>query len=828
MLTRARIPTELQISARTRAIGAFVAFGLGIVLALQLTAEPALWFSLACSAAGAVFLAGRTASTLALLAALFALGGAAASVHLGPWPTESIAHHLPKADEAPMMIEVEGIALHAPELVAPPTGALAAHIPDFMRQTGSMRFDLALSRVRTGDSWTDASGVMTVWIDLRDGPHAPAIRGGDPLRLTGAATTSRQARNPGERDWSLANRDRGRAGSIGTSPELIEPAPKSGGLSRAASLLLHWRSSIQSRASAIIDRAIAGDSAAAPVVRGLLLGRRGADERDVTGAFRRVGLVHLLAVSGFHVAVAAGLALIAIRLTGDRGWVEPLVVCLALGLYVLLVPMRAPIFRAAMIVLVVLASDALGRRHDRLTLVAWLAIIWLAVRPSDLFDLGFQLSFGLTAWLMLLAEPRRDALPDLDSESRWSVLSWMIKSPLRATAACWSLALPVIAYHVGIISPLAIVATLITVPLIIASMWTGFLVLVFGALAPQLAWLFAGILRAVAGGAARVALWFDSLPGATITLREVSPLWAVFSVGAIAWIWRRGTLRDWTWPALLAAVLLWLGAEQWAGSRVEGEAEIHMLDVGNATAMLVRTDDASLLWDCGSWRPDVGRTLIPEACRSLGETSIDTIVITHANIDHFMGVLDAVRTLGVDRVVTGESFLLAAQADPEGAPAHVLAELERLGVSHRVVARGDEIDLGKMTLRVLHPTDGFKPRAENDASLVAALVDDKGHTHALLTGDIQQEAMAILMVSGEDLGAPVMELPHHGSAHDAAYAFTQTVDPKVVLQSTGRMRLDDPRWEEVRRGRVWMTSARTGAVSVILHEDGRVSVRPAR
>lgn len=92
----------------------------------------------------------------------------------------------------------------------------------------------------------------------------------------------------------------------------------------------------------------------------------------------------------------------------------------------------------------------------------------------------------------------------------------------------------------------------------------------------------------------------------------------------------------------------------------------------------------------------------------------------------------------------------------------------------------------------------------------------------LLTGDIQQQAIGMLMAtrSGPDVDA--MELPHHGSATAGAVEFVRWLQPEVVLQSTGPSRVGDLRWLEVRGGRDWLVTAVDGACFVEFHSDGRV------
>ena len=828
MLWRSVNPSPTQLAARTRSVVCFVSFAAGILISLHAPAlRPVTWFGLACLAAAAAQALGARHAHYAMAAALGLLGAGIGATHLGPWPDDSLALSLAGADEPQMLIEVEGLIASRPEKSVPAAGALSAYIPEHMQRGERYRFEFQTRNVRTGDAWQSAPGVLVVWLDAASLPDT--VRAGRTVRLVGNASRYGPPDNPGQIDWSLQSRDTERVGWIATTPELITPIQPRTVRERLERTTLGLRAAVQSRAASIIDSATRDDPYAGPIARGLILGDAGADDLGVRSAFQRVGMLHLLAVSGFHVAVAAALALLAIRITGDRGWIEPMVVCLALGLYVLIVPMRAPIFRAAILVLSVLLGDALGRRHDRLSVVAWIAIIWLAMRPSDLFSLGFQLSFGLTAWLMLLAEPRRDALPVLDEASRWDLVKAFVLNPVRAAAACWSLALPLIIYHAGIVSTFAVVATLVTVPLIIATMWLGFVVLVLGSVVPALAPIASELLRFFSGAAARTALFFDSIPLASLSLTGVSFVWTVCATVGVIWLWRRARLRDWKWVAVVAVLVAWLGIEVVADHRASSAAtSVHMLAVGDASALLVRSDGKSALWDTGSWRQDVGRSVIPAACRSLASPRVETIFITHANIDHYMGVLDAVGPLDVRSVVTGESFARAAVSNPGGAPAFVLSELERLGIEHRVAIAGDVFEIGQARLRILHPPAGFEPRAENDASLVAMLEPGGSASRALLTGDIQREAMAMLMESGEDLSAGVIELPHHGSAHEAAYAFVEKVNPRVVLQSTGRKRVDDPRWSGVRQGRTWLVTQRHGMSTARLMPDGSIRAEAYR
>ncbi|MEO1510496.1 MAG: ComEC/Rec2 family competence protein [Planctomycetota bacterium] len=822
------------MTARVRSIAAFAGFAAGLLIARELpTALTAAWAGLgAVFAAAAVLLRGK-ASTFALVIALLGAGGATWSARVHDRAPDSAAAHLEtlivNAPEGrPVLLDVEGIALQDPELVRSARGALTEHVPPFMRSADRQRVRIAVRTLHTPDGPRPASGVAIVQAE----PEI-AIRAGDRVRVLGRASIGGAVSNPGTPDFSASARVRGDSFWLDASdPSLVRRIDHPSLGSRAFDTVAAVLAAPRRSARAIIDRATDDDDAGA-LVRGLLLGEREQDGPGLAGAFQRIGLAHLLSVSGFHVAVMAFVALFVVRATGDRGWVEPALVALAIVLYMLVVPVRAPILRAGAMVVALLVSDALGRRHDRLALLAWVGVAVLVWRPTELWTIGFQLSFGLVAWLLVIAEPRPDrptldAFEDPAARPLWrGALAWLADMA-RATAACWSVSIPLVLFHTGALAPLAVAATLITVPLIVLTMWLGFTMLLLGLVAPPLIEPIAVALGLFAGACTVIVRWFDTVPIATVYLPAVSLAWTVFATGIALWLWRRGRLRSvlsWLLPAF---ALAWLAAEARFSERLPGDVKLRatMLDVGNGTAIVVESGADAMLWDCGSFRESIGARTIPNACRAIGAPRVRTVVITHANIDHFMGLLDIASRLGVREVVTGESFVRAAESD--GAARAVLDALRDKSITHRVVSAGDSIDVANATLEILHPPAGFVPRQENDASLVARVVAGDSAPTLLLTGDIQDEAMAMLMESGTDLSADVIELPHHGSARDAAYEFVREVNPSVVLQSTGIQRLDDPRWDSVREDRVWLATPRHGAVQADLLSDGTIKAGPVR
>jgi beta-lactamase superfamily II metal-dependent hydrolase len=154
-----------------------------------------------------------------------------------------------------------------------------------------------------------------------------------------------------------------------------------------------------------------------------------------------------------------------------------------------------------------------------------------------------------------------------------------------------------------------------------------------------------------------------------------------------------------------------------------------------------------------------------------------------------------------------------------------LAGLRDAGIEVGTVARGDRIVLGSSVIEFLWPDGAYDGDEDNDHSLAgvvsSTLFGDQ--PMLLLTGDVEEGAIGHLRHSWPSLRPVVAEAPHHGSARPESIEWVgDWLQPRLVLQSSGPRRLDDPRWEHVRRDRTWYCTARDGAVFVEFQAGGGV------
>ncbi|MFG0283577.1 MAG: ComEC/Rec2 family competence protein, partial [Phycisphaerales bacterium JB039] len=684
-----------------------------------------------------------------------------------------------------------------------------------------------VGRVRAGGAWRAASGRATLTVVEAEAPAW--LRAGERVRITAWASRTAGPMNPG----AVGAPARLPAVSLrAPRNELLQRMEAAGGLlPEARSAWLRWRADARRYLSAALGTDGAPDGPGA-MLGAIALGQREFGS-ETEQAFQRVGLAHLMAISGLHLAILIGGAAIGLRLLGDLGRWEAIIVALVTITALLIIPARAPIVRAAIMALALLLARALGRRWDPLAVLAWTAALVLVWRPSELWSMGFQLSFGMVAALILLGPvtQRRlfgqkviGGLERPPSGWRWGAgAAWVwSKGLVSVSALCWLIGLPAIVYHTGLVSPLAIAATVITLPLIALLLIASYALALLGLIVPPAAALAGGALRGLAELAHWVVMTIDQAPWASIALPQVTLAWTIGATGVAMHLIRSAHWRDGLSWMLVGAVCLWLGVEVRQGQQLRPEVALRIdtLSVADGTCHLVRSGGEAMLWDCGSMRPGIGRSEIQRAVRALGAWKVPVVVLTHANLDHYNALADVAPALGVQRVIVGEAFAGAAERAPRSGPGRLLERLRGRAIEIEVARAGDWLRLGESRLRFLSPAPGAQFRHANDTSLVGRIECAGGSL--LLTGDIQREAIAALLSSGAPLRAEAMEVPHHGSPTDAALELVAQVSPRAIVQSSGRRLADAAQWDEVRRQRTWLQTPVDGAVWVELLRDGRV------
>src|SRR5262245_53897353 len=519
-----------SLSTRVPLVPLALAFGAGIAggMVLPVSAAWTLWSSALVGVLGLVALDRARWAWVPLLVGVTALGAArAAELPLPPDHVGRLA--------LPRQAHVIGRVVREPLRYAPDRTRLLLDVEhvDGQRLSGHLQ--------------------VTVY------GLAPPLVEGQRVSLEARLHAASGFRNPGGFDYAAALLRTGvsvvaNAGAERVAP-LDEPAPP-------------WNARIKQRALAAMGEALPPASAA--LLAGLLLGERSDLPREIDDAFRRAGVYHVLAVSGFNVAILASSVFVSLTFIGIGRRTTAVVAMAVVVGFACVVGAQPSVVRATIMAVLVLLALLLDREASVINSLALAAIVVLALRPGDLHDPGFQLSFAATTGLVLAPAPR----------------GWLLGA-LGVSLAAQVAVLPITLGHFNQVSTLGVLANLAVVPLAavatvigIVAVGVAFVSGPTAAVAFDAVWPVLIALRAV-------ARWVAAVPGAIVHLPAPSWLAVVSYVAALglglAW-WRRRPEHPRAWrlgvgalAALVAAVVL----ETWPMMRPgDGWLRVTVLDVG--------------------------------------------------------------------------------------------------------------------------------------------------------------------------------------------------------------------------------------------------------
>lgn len=497
----------------------------------------------------------------------------------------------------------------------------------------------------------------------------------------------------------------------------------------------------------------------------VLLGMRDEVPDEEQEQFRRLGIAHILSVSGFHVGVLVALLALLMMPVKHRRLRIALTLPMLLA-YAFLTGGNAPAVRAVLL----WALVCWGRiRHKRVLMLHVLcasAMIQLMFAPAQLFSASFQMTYGVMAAICGITA---QTAPNAQKKRGWKgkILSLLSVS----AAAQFGVLLPEL-YWFGRVPLLGIAVNVLLVAGMNVLLLLDWVTLLLTPI-PWLAALPGAATRAVSEGFLRLVnalgrfaptLWTRQ-PDAWVVLGWLLVFVALLPFGKSRNRWQNRKKRL---PMLAAGAVLMatiLLPAPFSGT------EYMQLDMGDADAAVLRQEKHVLVVDAGEYGGDLASYLRAE------HLPVDLLVLTHLHSDHAGGVRELLdEGIPIRRCVM-PSGALAADFDEEVLP--LLARMEENGTVIETVCRGDILQWAEGKLTVLFPPEGFSASNANDGSM-ALLVEAEG-VKLLLTGDLSARYGQYAAVS-----ADVVKAAHHGSKNGTTQAFLDESAPTAVLVSTKR------------------------------------------
>ena len=674
-------------------------------------------------------------------------------------------------------VEIKGIVNSDPEIKAKTT-----HLP------------LSATEIRLDEKWQEVSGTALLFV-----PRYPIYSYGDVLLVTGELETPSQL-NDFDYEGYLAHQ--------GIYSTMLYPEIEIVGTGKGFKPL-EWVYSLRNRLSQTLTEVLPEPQAS--LAQGIILGIRGNIPSSVKADFSHTGTAHLLAISGLHLSIVAGILLsIGIWLFGKKHY---LYIWLALGiiwLYALLTGMHPPVIRGAIMASLFLTAELLGRQRTAITALALAAAVMVGINPQILWDASFQLSFlamaGLIFIFPLIQSLGRKVVnatlgEDGAAVSVANLITDSFSITLGAIIAVW----PLVAYYFGIISFVGLPATflvLLALPgIIITGALAGGLGLIILPAAQALAWLawlFLSYMLLVVNVFAAVPLSF--LKVGTINSNLV---WAYYLVLALA-LWlnshrqQASTLttksltsvkpginkitdsasklpKKWLIPPLLVVAILVSVA---AATMPDDNLHVSVLNVGQGDAILIHKGNQQILVDGGPSPQAIALELGKQM--PFWDRTIELVVLTHPSADHVTGLVEVLNRYQVKQVLHSD---LAFESDIYDEWLRLLKEKD---IKCTIAQAGQQIDLGRVVIKVLNPQmphlAGTESDIDNNGMVLRISMDEVSF---LLTADIMWEAEFELLTHRASLASTVFKVGHHGSNTSTTPEFLAVVNSEVAVISVG-------------------------------------------
>ncbi|HUQ20234.1 MAG TPA: DNA internalization-related competence protein ComEC/Rec2 [Gemmatimonadaceae bacterium] len=535
-----------------------------------------------------------------------------------------------------------------------------------------------------------------------------------------------------------------------------------------ATMLGHMRQ----RASRSIERVFTKD---APMAKALLIADQHEISPEMRDRYARAGIIHMLSISGLHVAIIAGAVLLFFQLARLPPTAASLGSLVVMAIYVVIIGAPPPAVRSAGMLAVGTASRLWQRPTSPWAAWAIGAFIPL-VQPRVVLDLGYQLSVaGIAGLIASGALARRLLDPHL------SGFQLRIGRDLLTSSIASVISAPLVMWYFGRLSVIAPIANLVAGPVITILQPTLFLALALAPVLPVARFLASAahpLLRAFDG----VAITASSIPGSSL---QIAPTFmAVVAGGIVVSALIVAALSRYPARPLIIAVgasalIAWAPAIHLPYS---GNVELHVLDVGQGDAILLRTNkggwvlfDAGRIWKTG----DAGRsTVIPYVQRRGG--ALESFVLSHAHSDHIGGASSVFVALHP------KTFWDAAFAQGSEVYDKALRTARDAHVEWRRVHPGDELDVDDVAIEFLAPDSAWTASLDDPNSASTIALVHYGSVRILMVGDAEApEEEWLLDHARNELHADILKIGHHGSSTSSTEAFLAAVHPSTAVISVG-------------------------------------------
>lgn len=523
----------------------------------------------------------------------------------------------------------------------------------------------------------------------------------------------------------------------------------------------------------------------APLAIALVFGDRNFIEEDTIAAYQKIGIIHLLAISGLHVGMLAGMFFLAGIRAGITREKMTSILILVLPVYAILTGAAPSVMRAVFMMLLVLLANKLKAPIQLADVISIVFAGYLFISPFIIYNAGFQLSFAVALSLILSA-------PAILKK-----FTHPLAGILSVSFICQIAAIPILLWHFYEISIISIIANLIFVPLYTSIVLPVVLILfIFDLLSGGRADFLLSVFEKMIVFLNWIAEMLSAIPNSTLILGRPSLLMLIMYLLLIPAFfagWERSKnkkaiIKNGVLPIL--AILI-----HYLSNVLTPAGEITFIDVGQGDSILIKLpfgrgnylidSGGALMFETEDWKMrsdpyETGKDTVVPFLKSKGISKIDKFFLTHGDMDHIGGASAVLREMKVKSVVFPQG------AEFSEAEKDLIVQAKNNKSEIVFTKAGDSWLIGNSVFQVLSPFDGEMGDdvGKNDGSIV--LFAEVGGLNWLFTGDLEEQGEGQLIKSYPELKADVLKIAHHGSKTSSTDLFLAGVKPRIGVISAGR------------------------------------------
>ncbi|MBT2754660.1 DNA internalization-related competence protein ComEC/Rec2 [Mesobacillus foraminis] len=627
-------------------------------------------------------------------------------------------------------------------------------------------------------------------------------------RVSGTLRKPNQARNPNEFDYQQYLQNQHIFWILnGNVLDLQTCAEKEDGLLTALKKVRHKQ---VNRLEGLLTKESGAITAA------LLFGDRRLMNPETIENYEATGTVHLLAISGLHVALLSGMCFYLLIKIGVARQKAEYFLMAALPLYAVLTGLAPPVNRSVIMLLLFLFARRYRLHLSSIDVLSSAFLLLTFFSPSIIYNPGFQLSFLVSLSLILSSGMIARCRPAI---SKLTVISFI--SQLSS--------MPVILTNFYEISVISILANLVFVPLFSFVILPFVLIVYLVQLTiPLAARPFLMLLEAIIDLANQLSSRFSDFPAATIITGKPAPWLLLFYMASILVFflkWEKGKSK--------AHILLVLAPFifQIAFPYVSPYGKVVYIDVGQGDSILIQlpNNQGTYLIDTGGtigfskeeWQVkrrtfETGKDILLPYLKSEGIRKIDKLVLTHGDADHIGGAASLLKELEIGEI------LLPVSAERSSLEKELYTLAKRKKIEFKSIKAGKSWAAGNADFIVVSPVSTQEDKNEGSIVLWAAF----GGKTWLFTGDMGEDGEKQLLERIPGIKADVLKLGHHGSKTSSSELFLDRIAPKTAIISAGlENRYNHPHAEvlsrlENRKIRVYRTDQHGAVIFTFKDKSG--------